>query len=488
MLAFRLVSQLCQGAGVPRLENVRHAIARLKMPRGALRGRGMQTGVGVLALLVGLAVWHGCTQQRPVGQGLETIRADGRIVVLTRNAPTTYYEGPDGATGFEYALTQHLGEQLGVDVDYVVLDSVADILDAIVNGRGHIAAAGLTATPERRKEFRFGPTYQTVRQVLVCRRGGTVPRNLGELPGVGIEVVAGSSYEERLRELAREERGLVWTARDAGTEALMARVWHRQTDCTVADSPIFNMNRRFYPELVRAFYLSEGQDIAWIVAPGSEDLAEHLDGWFKGLQKRGALQRIKARHFGFFPKFDYVDVRKFRKRIDERLPNYRPTLRAAAAEHDLPWRLVAALAYQESHWNPKAKSRTGVRGFMMLTKETAKRVGVTDRLDAKQSIYGGARYLAELRDRVPDGVPEPDRLWFALAAYNMGFGHLLDARRLAERQGLDKNSWEDVESVIPLLARKKYYKTVPHGYARGFEAVRFVQMVRAYLHDLEGMS
>ena len=183
--------------------------------------------------------------------------------------------------------------------------------------------------------------------------------------------------------------------------------------------------------------------------------------------------------------FDYVDMRKFKRRIRSRLPKYRSLFEKAGRETGLPWTLLAAQAYQESHWNPGAKSPTGVRGMMMLTRNTARSLGIENRLDAYASIRGGAQYLLRMLKRVPDTVQGKDRLWFALAAYNVGFGHLRDARTLATRQGKNPDLWRDVKAVFPLLMRKKYYKTLRYGYARGTEPVRYVQRIRNYRQVLE---
>jgi membrane-bound lytic murein transglycosylase F len=185
-------------------------------------------------------------------------------------------------------------------------------------------------------------------------------------------------------------------------------------------------------------------------------------------------------YFSHLEGFDYVDLARYRRRIYQRLPKYKQYFIEAAAENDLDWHLVAAQAYQESHWDPKAKSFTGVRGIMMLTQDTAKAMGLKNRLEAKDSIFAGARYLAKLHKMVGDNVNEPDRTLMALAAYNIGYGHLQDARVLALRLGKPQDTWHGVRSTLPLLQRKKYYRTVAHGYARGNEAVEYVDRIRTY--------
>ena len=151
---------------------------------------------------------------------------------------------------------------------------------------------------------------------------------------------------------------------------------------------------------------------------------------------------------------------------------------------DFDWRKLAAASYQESHWNPSARSPTGVRGMMMLTLPTAAYVGVDNRLDPEQSIRGGAFYLKDMMERLPDTIPENQRIWFALASYNIGLGHVEDARRLTESMGMDPDAWADVKKVLPLLQQSKYYKQTRYGYARGSEAVHYVDSIRRYYDTL----
>lgn len=438
---------------------------------------------GLLALLGAVALLSAC--DRSPGT-LEHARETGELVVATRYGAATYYQGRDGPDGFEYALTQAFAAHLGFDVRYMVMDSIAGVFDAVTAGSASLGAAGLTRTEERERHLRFGPDYEQVQQLVVCRRGGPRPGTVDELVGVDLLVLADSSYEERLNELAAGTPGLVWRrSAELSTDDILERVWRAEADCTVADSNLVDINRRYYPELVTAFALREAQQLAWVLPEGADELAAVLHEWFEDANENGMLDRLRERYYGHMTVFDYVDLRAFLRRIDTRLPRYRASLEVAARKYDLPWTVLAALSYQESHWDPDARSRSGVRGLMMLTRRTARAMGVRDRTDPEQSIRGGARYLSRMLRRVPQEVPSPERLWFALAAYNVGFGHLEDARELARRKGLDPNLWHDVKSVLPLLSRRQYYRTLKHGFARGTQPVRYLERVRNYLDILE---
>ncbi len=174
------------------------------------------------------------------------------------------------------------------------------------------------------------------------------------------------------------------------------------------------------------------------------------------------------------------EVSTFLKHVETRLPYYREDFEQAGKRTGIPWVLLAAMAYQESKWDRHAKSPTGVRGLMMLTRSTASDLGITNRLDPQKSISGGARYLSYLHKRVPSTIRMPDRMFVALAAYNVGMGHVKDARILARRFGKNSNRWEDLKAMLPLLSKKRYYQTLPHRYARGWEPVQYVERIRKY--------
>jgi len=410
------------------------------------------------------------------------IKARGSLVVLTRNAPTTYYIGRnDEAAGPEHDMAAAFARSLGVKVRFVVEDSVGQMLQALADGKGDIVAGGITRTHVRSDEFAFGPSYQTVRQQVVCRRHGPRPDTIPDLGHLDLEVIADSSYVERLRVLGKRFPKLSWkTVPDVGTETLLRRVWAGKVDCTVADSDIVAINRRYFPNLKIAFDLSGPQALAWVLPSKAGRLRAAVRRWFAHYRADGDLADLMDRYYAHARVFDYVDMRTYVRRIKSRYPRYRKLFDSAAGKFDLPPIVLAAQAYQESHWNPHAHSPTGVRGMMMLTRHTAKALGIRNRLDPRASIFGGAHYLAKIEKRLPDQVTPPDRTWFALAAYNIGFQHLRDARLLARRLGKDPDDWTDLRTVLPLLAHHRYYSHLPHGYARGLEPVRYVRRIRNY--------
>jgi membrane-bound lytic murein transglycosylase F len=418
---------------------------------------------------------------------LEKVKQKGELVVVTRNGPTTYYQGPaypgsDDWMGPEHDLARMFADYLGVELKVLIPRSFSEVFDAVASGKADLAAAGLTVTEEREQRVRFGPPYQEITQQVVYRLGTHRPKGPQDLTGGRIAVVAGSSHAERLRAIQADISELTWTENsDADREQLMQMVWEEAIDYTVADSNEVALARRFLPELRVAFDLAEPRQLAWAFPLGEDDsLYAAAVEFFQLIRSNGQLAWLLDRYYGHTDEFDYVGTRTYHAHIEQRLPRYREVFEEAGDASGIDWRLLAAMGYQESHWNADAVSPTGVRGIMMLTRATASEVGVKNRTDPTESILGGARYFAAIKARLPERITEPDRTWLALAAYNVGLGHLEDARVITQRRGGNPDKWLDVKASLPLLTQEKWYTQTRNGYARGREPVRYVDNVRTY--------
>ena len=421
---------------------------------------------------------------------LQQIQELGELRVVTRDTPTTYFVGPDGPTGPEYDLVQGLADKLGVALVVQTVENVSEILPELAEGRAHMAAAGLSITESRRELLDFGHPYNTVDMHLIYRLGTGKPRSIEEVSGRSIEVVAASSHSDMLRSLARVYPELEWkeNTQDEVTD-LLKKVALGEVDFTIADSTEFNIQRHFYPDLRVALDLKINDSIAWAFNKGNDhSLLEKADDYLISTDRSGFLAQVNDRYFGHTEKFDYVGTRAFIRHFESRLPRYRDMFEEAGETWGVDWRLLAALGYQESHWRSHAVSPTGVRGIMMLTKATAEYLDIEDRMDPATSIAGGGRFYARQTERIPDSVEEPDRTWMALAAYNVGFNHIKDARQIVEWQGGDPDKWVDLSEALPLLAQKKWYSRVPYGYARGWEPVLYVNNVRAYYNIINWLT
>jgi membrane-bound lytic murein transglycosylase F len=421
---------------------------------------------------------------------LEQVLEIGELRVVTRDSPTSYTFGPSGPSGPEYDLVHAFADALGVELVIESVDSVSEIMPMLVSGDAHMAAAGLSITKSRRAYLNFGHPYKSVNVHLIYKLGTGKPRSVEDILDRSIEVVAGSSHVDLLTSLKAAYPSLSW-AENADVEFadLLAKVATDEIDLTVADSPDFNVQRHFYPDLRIALDLEIGDPIAWAFPKHSADsLLARADEFLIAADRVGLVARIQDRYFGHTEKFDYVGTRNFIRHYESRLPRYRGMFEQAGHEWGVDWRLLAAIGYQESHWRSQAVSPTGVRGIMMLTQDTADYLSIDDRMDPESSIFGGARYYARQTERVADSVGEPDRTWMALAAYNVGFNHIKDARMIAEWEGGNPDTWVDLSKALPLLAQRKWYSRVPYGYARGWEPVLYVNNIRSYYNILKWLT
>ena len=421
---------------------------------------------------------------------LEQVRKQGRLVMLTRNSASSYFIDGSGPTGPEYTLAQGLADRLGVSLEVRVASAFEELSDLLNEGEGDLIAANLSRTASREQQWRFGLPYAETHTQVIVRRDLRVPEGLEALEGLRGVVLAGSSYEEQLEAASATGLSLEWEARtDLGVEEMLHAVAEGDYEYTLVDERILRLHRRYYPGISEAFILEDSQQLAWAFQRDDDDsLVQAANLYLREARENGALAAIESRFFTTPEPLARVDMIHFQARMRERLPHFLPFFQEAALDHDIDWRLLAAMGYQESHWEPTATSATGVRGVMMLTLDTARDLGVEDRLDPLQSIRGGAEYFVHLKARLPEQLEEPDRTWMALAAYNMGLGHLHDARMLTERQGGDPDRWEDVRERLPLLTQEKHYKHTRYGYAPGYQAQDYVDNIQRFLDTLVWMD
>ncbi len=403
------------------------------------------------------------------------------LVVLTRSAPTAHYLSAEGeARGFEVELSRKFAEYLGRPVIFKAFESSQEVLAALRRGEGDWAAAGLSLGQALSENFVFGPVYHETPIYLACR----VYFTLTSLTDLRKDLVV--STQTVHAELLGDAYGadLAFRVSPRSPEDLLQDVVAGNADCTMTGAHVLAMQSTGLRKLKIVHEWPERDRLAWVFPAERTYLRDASEGWFEKIRLNGELRSVADAHFGHAGEFDSYDVGRFVRRIRTRLPKYLPLFQKAAEETGLEWDLLAAVSYQESHWNPRAKSPTGVRGLMMLTLKTARGMGISNRLDPEQSVRGGARYLKRMLRQLPAYLKSDDRLWLALAAYNIGFGHLQDARSLAVWKGLNPNTWHDVQDTLPLLAHASYLPRLRHGAARGYEPVDYVRRVRNYLKIL----
>jgi membrane-bound lytic murein transglycosylase F len=433
----------------------------------------------LLLLLIFLAIvfYVGSGLRR---DALEAIIERKEITVLTVNNAHCYYIYRDRPMGFEYDLAKAFSSYLGVRLK-VVTANWDELYTKLRSGEGDFIAANLSFPTRREPMVELSVPYLVVEHQVVIHKDNSEIRKPEDLRGRIIYVRRGSAYEDTLKELRRDKRWDIRIRRyeDMPTEELIKMVGDKQIGITVSDSHIAMLNRRYYPDTRIAFSIGRPQPLSWAVRKGEKALLDKIDEFLKKIKQDGTFESIYEKYYGNVEDFDYVDLKIYHARLEERLPKYRPLIEKAARKYGFDWRLISAMVYQESHFDPEATSFTGVEGIMQLTLETASDMGVRNRKNVEKSIMAGARYLRQLYDKF-DGVGSPDRLYLALASYNVGRGHVTDAQKIAAERGLDPNSWAALEEVLPLLSYRKYYKKTAYGYCRGAEPVNYVNRIRTY--------
>ncbi|WP_414675447.1 membrane-bound lytic murein transglycosylase MltF [Methylocaldum sp.] len=432
------------------------------------------------------ASFSGCVQEtsQPLTQ-LERIKQSGELRVVTRYGPSTYYESINGAVGLEHDLAELFAKRLNVKVKFIVSDSAKQAIQAIDEGGADIAAAGLIIDEARKKKLRFAPPYRVLAEQVLYSDSRPRPNGLTDLAGGVLEVSAGTSHVTTLKALKRDYRDLNWRINfDQDVHELLFLVSEGLVDYTVANSDQALIMRRYYPRLQVAFDIGKTRELAWAL-PMSEDasLYDETVRFFREIKENKTLDQLIDRYYGHAEAFDIALDSSLRHDYRTRLPKFKRLFVQAGRRYDIDWRLLAAIAYQESKWSSTAVSPEGVRGMMMLTGVTAKELKVTDRFNPAQSIWGGASYLRQTLGNIPPQIEDPDRTWYALAAYNLGYGHIEDARNLVVKRGGDPDKWIEIKKVLPLLGKPNWYRRTKYGRARGALAVHYVNSIRRY-YDL----
>ena len=435
-------------------------------------------GVALLALL------GACSAPTP--DALQAIRARGELRVVTLNLPTCYYLGSQGTEGLEFELASAYAARLGVKLNMYPLADERALQAELAAGRADIAAASLTNTPEWSRAGDAAEPYARIPQLVVYAKNAVRPRETLQLESAKVAVRAGSPQERILQRLkSTVAPQLVWEETAPSSADPVEDVDSGDALYAITDAREFSFAHHLYPNLLVGFALPEERPVQWIVRHGARQLLASVNAFFRDLNASGTLAELMDDTSGDTRRFAYEESREFQNHVGDRLPRYRSWFEQAARQSGLDWRLLAAIGYQESKWDPQAQSFDGARGVMMLTADTAQALGIRDRSNPEQSILAGARYLAQVREKIPERIAEPDRTWLTVAAYNVGFGHLEDARIIAQQRGKDPDSWVDVRQQLPLLAQERWYTRARRGYARGWEPVQFVDRIQRYLTLLE---
>ncbi|MGX2949293.1 membrane-bound lytic murein transglycosylase MltF [Ursidibacter sp. B-7004-1] len=399
------------------------------------------------------------------------------------NHPLSYFVGANGQEGIEFDLANAFANYLKVKLHIESYSSSEVLFQALKNGEIDIAAAGLLFHSDNIKEFQIGASYYSASWQVVYQKGTQRPYKIEDIKSE-LVIPAGSAVLPILQQLKENNPQLHWIINDQFTqEELLLQVAEGKIPYTIATSVDVSAAQHIKPNLAVGFDLTDESPVVWYLQNNAySELQAALLEFMHQANETGVIARIEEKYFNHLFRFDYVDSQSYLKAIENILPKYQHLFEKYRG--DLEWQMLAAIAYQESHWDPNATSPTGVRGIMMLTRDTADRMNIKDRTNPEQSIKAGSEYLHLLMDQLPNTIAKEDKIWFGLAAYNMGLGHLIDVRRLTKQLGGDPDNWLDVKKNLPLLAEKRYYSDLKYGYARGFEAFNYVENIRRYYHSI----
>lgn len=410
----------------------------------------------------------------------QRIQARDTLIIAIRETDGVYIQYDQSMAGLEYDLAQLLGRQLGLEVQLFAVSELPDLYRALAAGAVDMALTG-TSYNASQQAFTPGLPYLMTRVGLTRKMATTAP----ELDQQRIAILDPVSHGDISDRLSTDNPALQMTRTRAGPAELMTRVDMGEVEMALLNERDYRVMRPFFPDQRFDPLTDHPRPVAPLFRNQRDrSLIDAVNGALRELEQTEQIPRLEDRYLGHTRDFDYVGNLTFERHISSRLPEFEPDFRNQGEQTGLDWRLLAAVAYQESHWRRDAVSPTGVRGLMMVTQTTAREMGIDNRLDPQQSIQAGSQYLASLHRRIPDRIQEPDRTWMALASYNVGAGHLEDARIITETLDDDPDSWIDVRRHLPKLALKEWHPYTRFGYARGREPVVYVANIRRYYNVL----
>lgn len=438
----------------------------------------------------------------PVDFDLDKILERGKIIAAIENNSISYFSYRGRTMGYQYELMLQLADFLGVEFEMVVTKNIAEAFRLVNTGAVDVAAFTLTVTKERKKKYLFTDYQYTIRQVLVQRKAKNwrkmkiheiekdLLRNQVDLIGKKVNLRYNSSFIERIQNLSNEiggEISIIEENESFETEDLIRKVAEGVFDYTVSDEDIAKVNALYYPILDVNTPISFPTQIAWAVRLNAENLRDTINIWQKKMKKGPVFNVIYNKYF--------ENPRASRSRISSdyfsekggMISKYDDQIKKAAKALEWDWRLLAALIYRESKFDPKIKSWAGAMGLMQVMPATGKQYGITELFDPESNILAGEKHLEWITRYFEKEIPEKaDRIPFIVASYNVGLGHIIDARNLTEKYGRNKNLWFDnVDYYVLMKAKPKYYNdpVVKYGYCRGEEPVKYVEAIRTIFKD-----
>lgn len=417
---------------------------------------------------------------------VERIKKTGILRLITNNSINTYYYYNGKPAGFEYDLAKAFADFLNVELD-VVTPGWNSMFSYLEQNKGDLIASQITITKERLEKVSFSIPHMTIRQHIIHHKLVFGPKNIEDLSFRTIHVRRGTSYQSRLETIKNSGIDLNYILHNnMPTEELIRMVHDRKIQFTIADNNIAYLNQRYYPDIRIGIAVQGKESLAWAVNKNDLPLLEQINKFFLYANETALLKQISDKYYPDIEGSNSFDIKKFHKMIKTRLPKYKEIIIKESQKYGFDWKLVAALIYQESRFNPNARSFSNVRGLMQLTILTAQEMGIDNRLKPSESIRAGIKYLDKMVKKFDYLEDSYQRILFGMASYNIGYGHVTDAMQLAKDMNLDETKWQDLKIVLPLLSKSKYYKKkTKYGYARGWEPVQYVERILTYFDILK---
>ncbi|MEX0779846.1 MAG: transporter substrate-binding domain-containing protein [Balneolales bacterium] len=456
-------------------------------------------------LFISVILISGCTQIEPEQPAaaynfdLKEIQERGTLYAITSYSPLSYFIYRGEPMGYEYELLTLLADELEVDLELIVATDISQMMEMLNNGEGDLIAFSLTIMNTRAEQIAFTAALNTTRQVLVQRKPEnwrsmrlheieqSMTRNPIELNGETIHVRKGSSYVPRLENLGDEIGGhinIVETSSDETTDDLIKLVAEDSLKYTISDENIAKVNQSYYPNIDITTAISLPQQTAWATRKNSPELLNAVNDWIIEMQRGADYYVIYNKYFENNRAYQARAQSDFLSFQGGQISEYDELIIQYSEDTNLDWKLLAALIYQESEFNPNAVSWTGATGLMQLMPRTARAYGANNPSNPEENIKAGSNFIKWLENYWVDKIDdEKERMNFVLASYNVGQGHVQDARRLTEKYGGDPDMWNDVSEYLLKKSEEEFYndEVVRYGYCRGEEPVNYVRDIK-YIH------
>jgi membrane-bound lytic murein transglycosylase F len=439
-------------------------------------------------LLFVLVLFFSCNQgvDTKNHRDLPQIIESDTLVVATLYGPISYFNYKENEMGYEYEFVKQLCKELNVELKLYVAQNLNSMLEMLENSNVDLVAYRVPYTEENKEKIEFTKREYISNQVLVQCKSDTIVKDVLQLSGKKVIVPDNSIYSKRIHFLNDEIGGGIIVEYSPDTikvEDLIADVAHHKISYTFAEKDIARLNKTYFGNLDYSLDVSFPQRAAWCVSKQSPELLEYINTWVKKSNKTATNSAIYNK---YFEKSKYFESEGYKKiPSHNRISSYDEYFKKYASIVGWDWRLLAAIAYKESKFDPTVVSWAGACGIMQIMPTTAISLGLTEEEfhDPEKNIKASVQYLRKMEKLFPNITDTNEQVKFVLASYNAGPGHIFDARALAVKNGLDPDIWENVKDYLRMKSDPIYYndEVCKYGYCRGEEPINYVdEIMRKY--------